>query len=88
MKQPNLKILEFSQIENHGANHKDTITFIFDYNLQIKFGMYYQTEISDKWHSDGFGGLELNHEQAVQLRDLLNRYYPIENYPSEVQDAI
>ena len=86
MKPPNLKILEFSQIENHGANHKDTITFIFDHNLQIKFGMYYQTAISDKWHSDGFGGLELNHEQAVQLRDLLNRYYPIENYPSEVQD--
>ena len=86
MKPPNLKILEFSQIENHGANHKDTITFIFDHNLQIKFGMYYKTEISDKWHSDGFGGLELNHEQAVQLRDLLNRYYPIENYPSEVQD--
>ena len=86
MKPKNLETLEFSEITNHGCNHKDTISFTADRFIDIRFSMYYQTAISEKWHTDGMGGLTLTDEQAMQLRDLLNRYYPIEHYPSEVQD--
>lgn len=76
-----LKILEFSKIENHGANHKDVITVTFDEQLQIDFSAYHQTQISDKWHTDYQGGVTLSDNQAIELRDLLNQRYPTDRYP-------
>lgn len=77
-----LAILEFSQIENHGVNHKDVITVAFDEQLQIDFKAYHQTQTSDEWHTDYQGGVTLDDNQAIRLRDLLNQRYPVDRYPS------